>query len=59
MSNTGTTMYHAYIMYTVTSIHILYVVLTMVNRPDVTEETRSFPALAVMTVLCAPDTAGP
>jgi len=31
----------------------------MVRRPDVREDTRSFPALAVTIVLWAPDTAGP
>jgi len=34
-------------------------VLTIVRRPDVREETRSLPALAVTIVLWAPDTAGP
>ena len=33
--------------------------LTMVRRPEVREDTRSFPALAVTIVLWAPETAGP
>ena len=33
--------------------------LTMVNRPETRDDTRSFPALAVTMVLWAPDTAGP
>lgn len=33
--------------------------LTIVNKPDVTDDTKSFPARAVTIVLCAPDTAGP
>ena len=31
----------------------------MVSRPETRDDTRSFPALAVTMVLCAPDTAGP
>lgn len=33
------------------------VVLTIVRRPDTKEDIRSFPALAVTIVLCAPETA--
>ena len=31
----------------------------MVSRPEQRDDIRSFPALAVTMVLCAPDTAGP
>lgn len=31
--------------------------LTIVSKPDTREEIRSFPALAVTIVLCAPETA--
>lgn len=33
------------------------VILTIVRRPDTRQDIRSFPALAVTIVLCAPETA--
>lgn len=36
---------------------LYFVILTIVRRPDTREDMRSFPALAVTIVLCAPETA--